>query len=183
MSKVGKKPVPVPKGVTVTLDPRKVTVKGPKGTLHRPIPDAVRVKQATTDGELNIHVERADMSKQSAISYATMRSHIANMIKGVTVGFQKTMILEGVGYRAQGGKKSVQMSLGFSHQIDHPLREGVTVETPEPTKLIVSGADIEAVGQVCAELRRYRPPEPYKGKGMRYEGEKIRRKAGKAAGK
>jgi len=179
MSKVGKKPVPLPKGVTVSIGVREVSVKGPKGNLKRAVPMSVLVKQ---EGD-EIIVSRRDQSRESAMSYATTRAHIANMVKGVTDGFQKIMILEGVGYRAQGGKKSVQLSLGFSHPIEYHLREGVTVETPEPTRLIVSGADIEAVGQVCAELRQYRQPEPYKGKGMRYEGEKIRRKAGKAAGK
>lgn len=179
MSKVGKKPVPVPKGVTITITPRDITVKGTNGKLVRALPSSVEVKQ---DGD-TVVVSRRDMSKESAMSYATIRAHVANMVKGVTEGFKKTMILEGVGYRAVGGKKTVQLALGFSHPIEYVLREGVTVETPEPTKLIITGADIEAVGQVAAELRRYRPPEPYKGKGMRYEGEKIRRKAGKAAGK
>ncbi|MBL4888940.1 MAG: 50S ribosomal protein L6, partial [Candidatus Lindowbacteria bacterium] len=106
-----------------------------------------------------------------------------NMVKGVTEGFEKTLILEGVGYRAQAGKDSVNLSLGFSHPIDYKVREGVTVKTPEPTKMIISGNDIEAVGQVSAELRSFKPPEPYKGKGIRYEGEHIRRKAGKADAK
>lgn len=179
MSKIGKKPMPVPKGVTVTIKPREVSVKGPKGTLLRALPMTVRLRQ---DGE-EIVVERADMSRESAMTYGTIRAHLANMVKGVTEGFQKTLILEGVGYRAQRAKKGVTLSLGFSHPIEYKALEGVTIETPEPTKIVVSGIDIERVGRVAAELRKYRKPEPYKGKGIRYEGERIRRKAGKAAGK
>lgn len=179
MSKIGKKPVPVPKGVTVTLKPGAIEVKGPKGTLTRALPPTVRVKEEK--GE--IVVERADMSRVSAMNYGTMRAHIANMVKGVTEGFQKILVMEGVGYRAQAAKKGVTLSLGFSHPIEYTAPAGITIETPEPTRLVVSGIDIERVGQVAAELRKYRKPEPYKGKGIRYDGERIRRKAGKAAGK
>jgi large subunit ribosomal protein L6 len=117
------------------------------------------------------------------MNYGTMRAHIANMVKGVTDGFQKILIMEGVGYRGQAAKKGVTLSLGFSHPIEYTAPAGVTIETPEPTRIVVSGIDIERVGQVAAELRQYRKPEPYKGKGIRYDGERIRRKAGKAAGK
>jgi large subunit ribosomal protein L6 len=179
MSKIGKRLVPVPQGVTVTVAPAEVTVKGPKGTLKRPVPRGIRIKQ---DGNV-IQVERTDESRESAINYGTARAHLANMIQGASAGFQKILVLEGVGYRAQATKTAVQLSLGFSHPVEYKIPAGITVETPEPTRLIVSGADVELVGQVSAELRRFRPPEPYKGKGMRYDGERIRRKAGKAAGK
>ncbi len=179
MSKVGKRPVAVPKGVTVTVAGGNVTAKGPKGTLTRPVAHGVAIRQ---EGDTML-VERVGGGKTAAIMHGSTRAHLANMVQGVSQGFTKVMVLEGVGYRAQAGKGQVTLSLGFSHPIEYKVRAGVTVETPEPTKLVVSGCDIEAVGQVAAELRRYRPPEPYKGKGMRYEGEKIRRKAGKAAGK
>lgn len=179
MSKVGRRPVAVPKGVTVTVSAGTMTVKGPKGTLARPVPHGIAIRQ---EGEALL-VERVGGGKVASMNHGSTRAHLANMVKGVHEGFSKTMILEGVGYRAQAGKGKVSLSLGFSHPVDYAVRAGVTVETPEPTKLVVSGCDIEAVGQVAAELRKYRPPEPYKGKGMRYEGEKIRRKAGKAAGK
>lgn len=179
MSKIGKRPVSIPQGVTVTVASSEVTVKGPKGTLKRPVPRGINIKQ---DAGV-LQVERTDQSRESAVNYGTARAHLANMVKGVSAGFQKTLILEGVGYRATSTKNAVQLALGFSHPIEYKIPAGITVETPEPTKLIVSGANNELVGQVSAELRRYRPPEPYKGKGMRYEGERIRRKAGKAAGK
>lgn len=179
MSKIARKPTIIPDGVTIVAKDGSVTLKGSKGELTRKVPACIKIK-IDDSGAL---VERADESRQSAIMLGTMSAHLKNMVKGVTEGFEKTLILEGVGYRAQAGKDSVNLSLGFSHPIDYKVREGVTVKTPEPTKMIISGNDIEAVGQVSAELRSFKPPEPYKGKGIRYEGEHIRRKAGKAAAK
>ncbi len=179
MSRIGKQPVAIPSGVTVAVKDGQVSVKGPKGALARTIPSSLGVK--IEDGK--VLVEKLGTSKQAGMDYGTLRAHIANMVKGVTEGFRRTLLIEGVGYRAQASKSAVSMTLGFSHPIEYPLPAGITVETPEPTKVIVSGTDCEIVGRVAMELRNFRPPEPYKGKGVRYENERVRRKAGKAAGK
>lgn len=179
MSKVAKRPVAVPSGVEIKTEAGRIAVKGPKGTLDRPLPSSISVR---IDGS-TAYVERANNDKQTVMHHGTMRSHLANMVTGVTQGFQKVLILEGVGYRAAASKGGVQLTLGFSHPIEHKALEGVKIETPEPTRVIISGINTEKVGQTAAEIRRYRPPEPYKGKGIRYDGERIRRKAGKAAAK
>lgn len=179
MSKLSKKPIAIPDGVTVSIKDGRCEVKGPKGSLTRKLTDGVTVSVTGKEAK----VVRSGGSRQARISEGTTFAHLKNMLHGVKDGFMKTLLLEGVGYRAQAQKNVVNLALGFSHPVKYHVRDGVKVETPEPTRIIVSGADIEAVGQVSAEIRRYKLPEPYKGKGIRYENEIIRRKAGKAAAK
>ncbi len=179
MSRIGKLPVTVPNGVTVTLDGHRIRVKGPKGELERTLPPEVSVKQE--DGTLK--VERPDDEQRSRAMHGLTRSLVANMVEGVTNGFRKQLDIVGVGYKAEARPYGLQLSLGYSHPIEYRAPEGVKLSAPTPTQVIVEGADKEAVGQVAAEIRKMRPPEPYKGKGIKYAGEQIRRKAGKAGGK
>ncbi len=179
MSRIGKLPVTVPNGVTVTLDGHRIRVKGPKGELERTLPPEVSVKQE--DGTLK--VERPDDEQRSRAMHGLTRSLVANMVEGVTNGFRKQLDIVGVGYKAEARPYGLQLSLGYSHPIEYRAPEGVKLSAPTPTQVIVEGADKEAVGQVAAEIRKMRPPEPYKGKGVKYAGEQIRRKAGKAGGK
>ena len=179
MSRIGMLPVTVPNGVTVTLDGHRIRVKGPKGELERTLPPEVSVKQE--DGTLK--VERPDDEQRSRAMHGLTRSLVANMVEGVTNGFRKQLDIVGVGYKAEARPYGLQLSLGYSHPIEYRAPEGVKLSAPTPTQVIVEGADKEAVGQVAAEIRKMRPPEPYKGKGVKYAGEQIRRKAGKAGGK
>ncbi|RMH55789.1 MAG: 50S ribosomal protein L6 [Candidatus Hydrogenedentota bacterium] len=181
MSKIAKRPVPCPSGVEIAVKDSRLKVKGPKGVLERPIPSFLTIE--INDGAARVRPVAGVGAKRLSMHMGTVRSHLANMVAGVTNGFQKVLLITGVGYRAQAKGREVQLSLGFSHPVKYKVREGVTVQTPEPTRIVVEGIDKEAVGQVAAELRRLKPPEPYKGKGIRYEKEVIRRKAGKAAGK
>ncbi|MES3034182.1 MAG: 50S ribosomal protein L6 [Gemmatimonadota bacterium] len=179
MSRIGKKPIDVPAGVTVTLEGRNVTVKGPRGTLSRSLPPIVTVKQ---EGAV-INVERPNDETASKAMHGLTRTLVANMVEGVTKGFQKNLDIVGVGYKAENKPYGLLMSLGYSHQIEVKAPEGIKLNAPTPTSIVIDGANKEVVGQIAAEIRSLRPPEPYKGKGVKYQGEIIRRKAGKAGGK
>ncbi len=176
MSRVGKKPVPIPNGVTVTIADGFVKVKGPKVELQHPV--LVGTSVAIEGNEVKVSAEK--ISRNPA--FGTMRAQIANMVTGVTTGFSKTLEIVGTGYRANMEGKKLVLQLGFSHPVEFMAPEGITIKVENPTRLTISGADKAQVGQVAADIRGYRPPEPYKGKGVKYEGEYIRRKAGKAAG-
>jgi len=178
MSRIGRSPIDVPSGVDVTVSGRNVAVKGPKGTLTRDLPEPITVRQE--DGQLL--VERPDDERASRALHGLARSLVANMVEGVTTGFTKELEIVGVGYRATAaGPARVDLALGFSHPVWVEAPDGITFEVPAPTRIIVSGIDKEAVGQVAANIRKIRKPEPYKGKGVRYAGERVLRKAGKAA--
>ncbi len=176
MSRVGKAPITLPSGVNVAIDGQKVTVKGPKGQLDREFHDRVSISQE--DGVLT--VGRADDERQSRALHGLSRALLANMVAGVADGFSKELAIVGVGYRAAMKGTGLDLQLGFSHPVSVDAPAGITFEVPEPTKIIVSGIDKEAVGQIASEIRAIRPPEPYKGKGIRYVNEQVRRKAGKA---
>lgn len=176
MSRIGKLPVPVPGGVKVTLAPGHVKVEGPKGQLERTLPSDISVKQV--DGEL-VFERPSDDFRHRAL-HGLVRSLVANMVEGVNKGFIKHLELVGVGYRVAKQGDELVLSLGYSHPIKFKPPKGIAIDVQDPTKFSVSGISIEDVGQVAAEIRRLRPPEPYKGKGVMYRGEKIRRKAGKA---
>ena len=177
MSRIGKMPIPVPAGVDVTIDGQTVTVKGPKGELTRTFLPSMTI---TRDGD-ELIVTRPDDTRESKSAHGLTRTLLANMVEGVSNGFSKKLQLVGVGYRAalKGGK--LEMTLGFSHPVVVDAIEGITFECPEPTIINISGIDKQLVGQVAADIRAFRKPEPYKGKGIRYQGEHIRRKEGKAA--
>jgi large subunit ribosomal protein L6 len=175
MSRVGKKPVAVPSGVTAAVDGQSVKVKGSKGELRFVVPDDVSV--AMEKGA--IKVDPRSPSKQARALWGTSRARIANLIEGVTKGFEKRLEITGVGYRAAAQGKVLKLSLGYSHEIDFPAPEGVAITTPRPTEVVIVGIDKQRVGQAAAEIRALRPPEPYKGKGMKYSNEFIFRKEGK----
>jgi len=179
MSRIGNNPIPIPAGVTVTLAENVAVVKGPKGDLRQHSPQGLTFEQ--TDGRLV--GKRPDDSKPMKARHGLVRALIANQITGVTKGWQRVLHIEGVGYRAAVKGKVLDLQLQFSHPLEYPIPAGVTIECPEPTKIVIKGLDKQQVGQVAAEIRAFRKPEPYKGKGIRYEGENIIRKAGKAAGK
>ncbi len=180
MSRIGKAPVTVPSGVDVTVADGTVTVKGPKGTLSRPIPGDIEIRQG--DGTLTF-VRPNDERKNKALHGLT-RSLVNNMVVGVTDGYKKELEIVGVGYRAEAqGPNGLRLNLGFSHPVSVTAPEGITFEVPVPTQVVVSGIDKEVVGQVAANIRSIRKPEPYKGKGVRYAGERVLRKAGKAGKK
>jgi len=175
MSRLGKRAIPAPSGVTVTVKGQDVSVKGPKGTLNFRAHDDVEV--AFGDGAISVK-PRHETPRARAL-WGTTRAVLANNVKGVTEGFEKNLEMTGVGYRAAMQGKNLQLNLGYSHEIVYQPPEGITLATPKPTEIKVSGIDPQAVGQAAAEIRSYRPPEPYKGKGVRYVGESIRRKEGK----
>jgi large subunit ribosomal protein L6 len=180
MSRIGKAPITVPAGVDVTVDGRTISVKGPKGTLERQIPGTITISQ---DGDTLVCERPNDENKTKAMHGLT-RSLVHNMVVGVTDGFTKNLEIVGVGYRAEAqGPGALRLNLGFSHSIDVKAPEGITFEVPAQTQVIVSGIDKEVVGQVAANIRGLRKPEPYKGKGVRYAGERVLRKAGKAGKK
>ena len=179
MSRIGKRPIPVPSGVNVTIDGNNVRVKGPKGELARTLPLDMSV--AEENGE--IVVKRPSDEQQHKALHGLSRTLVANMVEGVTKGFQKTLEITGVGYKAEIKPYGVLLSLGYSHTIEYKSPEGVKISAPNPTTVVIDGASKELVGQVAAEIRSMRKPEPYKGKGVKYQGEVIRRKAGKAGGK
>ena len=176
MSRIGRLPVPVPAGVEVTLDGQHVTVKGPKGTLSHTVIDPITIVQE--DGSLL--VQRPDDERDSRARHGLTRSLVANMVTGVTEGFAKTLEIVGVGYRVQARGRDLEFALGFSHPVPVKAPEGVNFEVQSPTRFVVSGIDKQLVGEVAATIRKLRKPDPYKGKGVRYQGEVIRRKVGKA---
>jgi large subunit ribosomal protein L6 len=177
MSRIGKSPIPVPSGVDVAISGAHISVKGPKGTLERDIPGVITVRQ---DGE-NLVVERPDDERQNRAMHGLVRSLVNNMVLGVTQGFRKELEIVGVGYRATAkGPGAMELALGFSHPVSITAPDGITFEVPAPNRIVVTGIDKEAVGQVAADIRAWRKPEPYKGKGVRYAGEYVQRKAGKA---
>jgi large subunit ribosomal protein L6 len=175
MSRVGKKPVSVPSGVTANVSGKTINVKGPKGTLSLVVDDRVAV--AMDKGE--IKVDPKDESKEARALWGTTRANLNNIMTGVTKGFERKLEITGVGYRAAVQGKNLQLALGYSHDVLYPIPEGIAVATPKPTEIVVTGIDRKKVGQVAAEIRAYRPPEPYKGKGVRYADEFIFRKEGK----
>ena len=179
MSRIGRKPIPVPKGVTVTLDGSVVRVKGPKGELERTLHPAITAAQENGTVVMGRPSDEAEHRALHGLS----RTLVANMIEGVTKGFQKTLEITGVGYKAEPRPYGLQLALGFSHPVQFRAPAGIKLSAPNPTTVVVEGANKETVGQVAAELRSLRPPEPYKGKGIKYAGEQVRRKAGKAGGK
>ena len=175
MSRVGKRPVPVPSGVTATVDGQTVKMKGPKGQLQFVVHDDVEVKLENGQVKVNPRVE----TNRARALYGTARAQVANLVEGVTKGFEKKLEITGVGYRAAMQGKNLQLALGYSHDVIYQIPEGITIAVPKPTEITVTGSDIQRVGQVAAEIRSYRPPEPYKGKGVKYVGEFIFRKEGK----
>lgn len=179
MSRIGKLPISVPNGVTVQVDGQTVKVKGPKGELSRTIPSDLTV--SLENGVLAVQ-RPSDEPRHKAL-HGLSRTLLANMVEGVTKGFQKTLDIVGVGYKAETRNYGLQLALGYSHPIEFKAPKGIKLSAPTPTQIIVDGANKEVVGQVAAELRSLRPPEPYKGKGIKYQGEQVRRKAGKAGGK
>ncbi|NLY51044.1 MAG: 50S ribosomal protein L6 [Firmicutes bacterium] len=176
MSRIGKKPIPVPAGVEVTIEGSTVRVKGPKGELVREIHQDISV---TREGDVLLVTRPSDQAEHRALHGLT-RTLVANMVEGVTKGFAKTLEISGVGYRAQKQGRKLLMQLGYSHPVEIDPPEGVEFEVPAPNKVVVLGTNKELVGEVAADVRRRRPPEPYKGKGIHYEGERVRRKVGKA---
>jgi len=169
MSRVARNPVSLPQGVTATVDGSKVTVKGAKGTLNAPLRKGLSLQQ---EGQV-VRVQVAEPNKESLMHAGSLRAHLANMVVGVSKGYEKKLELVGVGYRAAAAGKKLNLTLGFSHPVEYEVPEGITVETPTQTEILIKGADKQQVGQVAAEVRAYRSPEPYKGKGVRYSGERI----------
>ena len=175
MSRIGKKPVVVPSGITANVEGQTVKIKGPKGALQVVLHDDVTVK---LDGG-QIKVDPRFETKRARSQWGTSRTLIANLIAGVTKGFEQRLEINGVGYRAAVQGKNLQIALGYSHDIVYPIPEGITIATPRPVEIVITGMDRQKVGQVAAEIREYRPPEPYKGKGIKYSDERIFRKEGK----
>ena len=176
MSRIGRKPIAVPAGVDVKIDGTTVTVKGPKGTLTKSFHKDMIIRQEGAE----LIVERPSEDKLHKSLHGLTRTLVSNMVEGVTTGFSKSLDIEGIGYRAQKQGKNLVMNLGYSHQVIIPEIDGITIDVPAATKIIVNGIDKQVVGQFAAEIREKRPPEPYKGKGIRYTGEHIIRKEGKA---
>ena len=175
MSRIGKRPVAVPSGITANVAGQTVKVKGPKGTLEVVLHDDVSV---ALDGD-RIKIDPRNETKRARAQWGTSRTLIANLITGVTKGFEQRLEINGVGYRASVQGKNLQIALGYSHDIVYPIPEGITIATPRPVEIVITGSDRQKVGQVAAEIREYRPPEPYKGKGIKYSDERIFRKEGK----
>ena len=179
MSRIGRMPIAVPAGVTVKLDGNVVSVKGPKGELTRTIPKDMIVEI----GEGVVNVSRPSEEKTHKSLHGLTRTLVANMVTGVTQGFIRSLEIAGVGYRAAKAGTKLNLTLGFSHPVEVNPPQGITIDVPAPNKIVISGIDKEAVGALAAKIRSFREPEPYKGKGIRYEGEKVRRKVGKAGAK
>jgi large subunit ribosomal protein L6 len=179
MSRIGRRPIPVPNGVTVTVDGSAITVKGPKGELSRKLHPEMLV--AVENGVVNVN--RPSEEQNHRALHGLTRSLIANMVEGVTNGYKKQLEITGVGYKAEVKPFGLQLALGYSHPLEYRAPAGIKLTAPQPTVVIIEGPDKEKVGQVAAEIRLLRKPEPYKGKGVKYQGEQVRRKAGKAGGK
>jgi large subunit ribosomal protein L6 len=175
MSRIGKRPVPLPGGVTANVSGQTVSVKGPKGALQLSLPEDV---SATLESGA-VRIDPRSDSKRARAMWGMSRSLLANVVTGVTKGFERRLEITGVGYRAALQGKNLQLSLGYSHEIIYPVPEGIAIAMPKPTEIVISGVDRQKVGQVAAEIRDFRPPEPYKGKGVKYAGEYIFRKEGK----
>jgi len=175
MSRVGKKPIVIPAGVTAKVEGQHVAVKGAKGELSFTAPDAVLVKFESG----SVHLTPLGQDKQSRALWGTARARVQNLVTGVSAGFEKKLEINGVGYKAAVAGKNLQLSLGYSHDVVYPIPAGVTITTPRPTEITVAGVDRQQVGEVAAQIREFRPPEPYKGKGVKYSGEFIFRKEGK----
>jgi len=175
MSRIGKRPVAIPSGVTANIDAGVLSVKGPKGTLTLRLSDHIAYK---VEGD-EIQVNPANETKEARSFWGLQRTLVSNLVEGVTDGFAKTLVISGVGYRAQAQGKKLKLQLGYSHDVDLEVPEGIDVATPDQTTVIISGIDKQAVGQFAAEIRRWRKPEPYKGKGIKYQGEYVFRKEGK----
>ncbi|GLI96218.1 50S ribosomal protein L6 [Sphingobium sp. BS19] len=175
MSRIGKKPVAIPSGVTATIEGKQLSVKGPKGTLAMPLRDEISYT-LEADG---ISVQPANKTKAARAFWGMQRTLVQNLVTGVTEGFTKQLLITGVGYRANSQGKNLKLQLGYSHDVDFAIPEGITIATPDNTTINISGNDKQQVGQVAAEIRRWRKPEPYKGKGIKYAGEFIFRKEGK----
>jgi large subunit ribosomal protein L6 len=175
MSRIGKKAVAIPSGVTASVEGQTVKMKGPKGALQYVVPDEIVVKMDNG----TIKVDPRTESKRARSMWGTSRTLVANLVAGVTKGFESKLDITGVGYRAAVQGKNLQIALGYSHDVIFPIPEGIAIVTPKPTEIVVTGIDKQKVGQVAAEIRGFRPPEPYKGKGVRYAGEYIFRKEGK----
>jgi large subunit ribosomal protein L6 len=175
MSRIGKKPVPIPSGVTASVEGQTVNMKGPKGALALVLPDDVVVKMDKS----SIKVDPRTETKRAFSMWGTSRTLVANLVAGVTNGFVDKLDITGVGYRASVQGKNLHIALGYSHDVIYPIPEGIAIATPKPTEIVITGIDKQQVGQVAAEIRGFRPPEPYKGKGVRYSGEYIFRKEGK----
>jgi large subunit ribosomal protein L6 len=176
MSRIGKKPIPMPSGVTATVEGQTLTVTGPKGTLSMPLLDDL-VKYEVADSEIRV-TPLVDAQRNRA-AWGMTRTNVQNLVTGVTEGFTKVLEITGVGYRAQAQGKNLKLQLGYSHDVNYPVPEGIDVKTPDQTTVEITGIDKQKVGQVAAEIRRWRKPEPYKGKGIKYRGEYIFRKEGK----
>jgi large subunit ribosomal protein L6 len=174
MSRVAKAPISLPQGVTATISGAQVTIKGAKGSLSLPLKSGVTVEQA--DKALNVKYGADDAVRMVA---GSTRAHLANMVEGVSKGFERKLELQGVGYRAQAQGKVLNLTLGYSHPVNFDVPEGITIETPSQTEILIKGIDRQRVGETAAKIRAYRPPEPYKGKGVRYAGEKVELKEGK----
>lgn len=177
MSRIGRAPIQIPDGVTVTVSGQNVTVKGPKGELNHTVAEPIRVAE---EGGTIVVTRPTDRGPHRAL-HGLSRSLVANMVEGVSTGFERQLEIVGVGYRAQLKGSNLEMALGFSHPVTIPPPEGVSFEVPAPTQVVVRGIDKQVVGQIAAQIRGVRPPEPYKGKGVRYAGEQVRRKVGKRA--
>lgn len=179
MSRVGKTPIPVPTEVNVEISDGMISVKGPRGTLSQPVPDGISVRTADS----TLVVERASDERSLRSLHGLIRTLVNNMVVGVTAGFEKRLDIVGTGYRAQAAGNGLTISVGYSHPVVFEPPLGVNLAMESPTRVVVSGIDKQAVGEIAAQIRRIRPPEPYKGKGIRYQGEVVRRKAGKAGSK
>jgi large subunit ribosomal protein L6 len=177
MSRIGRKPIPVPSGVTVTVEPEVVRVNGPRGTLEERKHRDITIRE---EGDTLVVERPTDRGEHRAL-HGLYRSLVANMVEGVTAGFQKTLEIQGVGYRAALKGKDLELALGYSHPVSIKAPEGIEFEVPQPTRIVVKGNSKQMVGEIAAKIRKQRPPEPYKGKGIRYEGEYVARKVGKRA--
>ena len=179
MSRIGKQPITIPSGVDVTIAQTRVTVKGPKGTLTMDLLPGFGLAQEGS--QVTVLLQNGSLKTHNAM-HGTTRANLANMVTGVSLGFKKVLEIVGTGYRANMDGKKLVLQLGYSHPVEFPAPEGITLATESPTRVVITGIDRALVGQVAANIRKKRPPEPYKGKGIKYEGERIRRKAGKSAG-